>query len=187
MVSLTSLWLPIVISAVVVFFASFVVHMLLPFHRKDFQKLPDEDGVLDALRRFNVPPGDYVAPNIGGPAGMKDKAMQEKLARGPLFMATFMPPGPINMGPQLAKWFVFCLVVSLFAGYVASRAVGPGAEYLRVSQMASTTAFLGYAMSKWSDVIWYKRNVATNVRATIDGLVYGLLTGGVFGWLWPVQ
>ena len=185
MVSLTSLWLPIVVSAVVVFFLSFIVHMVLPFHRKDFRKLPNEDEVMDALRRFNIPPGDYMTPNGGGPEAMKDKAFLEKFARGPVFMSTFMRPGPITMGPQLAQWFVFCLIVSLFAAYVASRALTPGAEYLRVSQMASTTAFLGYAMSKWSDAIWYKKSIATQVRATIDGIVYGLFTGGVFGWLWP--
>ena len=187
MVSLTSLWLPIAISAVIVFFASFIVHMVLPFHRKDFRKFPNEDDVLEALRRMNVPPGDYIAPHMGGPEGMKDKVMQEKFLRGPVFTATFMPPGPISMGPQLAQWFGFCLVVSLFAGYIASRAVPPGAEYLRVSQIASTTAFLGYVMARWADAIWYKRSVATQVRATIDGLLYALLTGGVFGWLWPVQ
>jgi hypothetical protein len=185
MVSLTSLWLPIVISAVVVFFASFIVHMVLPFHRKDFRKLPAEDEVLDALRRFNIPPGDYLAPNAGGPEAMRTKEFQEKFARGPVFTVTFMQPGSVGMGPQLGLWFVFCLVVSLFAGYVASRALPPGAEYLRVSQMASTTAFLGYAMARWSDAIWFKRSVATTIRATIDGIVYGLLTGGVFGWLWP--
>ena len=185
MVSLTSLWLPIVLSAVVVFLLSFLVHMVLPFHRKDFQKLPHEDEILDALRRHNIPPGDYLAPNGGGPEAMKDKAFVAKFERGPVFMATFMRPGPMTMGPQLAQWFGFCVVVSLFAGYVTSRALGPGAEYLRVSQMASTTAFLGYVMAKWSDVIWYKKSAATQVRATIDGIVYGLFTGGVFGWLWP--
>jgi hypothetical protein len=89
------------------------------------------------------------------------------------------------MGPQLMQWFGFCVVVSLFAGYLASRALGPGAEYLKVSQIASTTAFLGYAMSHWADAVWYKRSVTTLLKATVDGVLYGLLTGGVFGWLWP--
>ena len=185
MVSLTSLWLPIVLSAVVVFLASFIVHMVLPFHRKDFAKLPAEDEVLDALRRFNIKPGDYMAPHVSGPEEMKTKECQEKLARGPIFTATFMPSGSMNMGPQLAMWFVFCLIVSLFSGYLASRALPAGSEYLDVSQIASTTAFLGYCMSRWSDTIWYKRSIPSTIRSTVDGLIYGLLTGGVFGWLWP--
>jgi hypothetical protein len=185
MVSLTSLWIPILVSAVVVFFASFIVHMVLPFHRADFRKLPAEDEVMDALRRFNLPPGDYMVPKPGSPADMRSKAFLEKLTRGPVFVATIFKSGPLTMGPQLVQWFVFCLVVSLFAGYIASRALAPGAEYLKVSQIASTTAFLGYVMARWADAIWYKRSMGTMIRSTIDGILYGLLTGGVFGWLWP--
>jgi hypothetical protein len=51
--------------------------------------------------------------------------------------------------------------------------------------MASTTAFLAYSMAHWSDVVWYKRSPTTALKQTLDGLIYGLLTGGVFGWLWP--
>jgi hypothetical protein len=142
--------------------------------------------VMDALRRFNIPPGDYMVPRPGGPADMRSKEFQDKFKRGPVFTATFMK-SEMSMGPQLAQWFVFCLVVSLFAGYLASRSLPPGVQYLRVSQIASTTAFLGYAMARWSDSIWYRRSIGTQLRSTIDGILYGLLTGGVFGWLWPMQ
>lgn len=185
MVSLTSLWVPVLLSAVVVFFASFLVHMVLPFHRSDFKKLPAQDDVMDALRKFNIPPGDYMVPKAGGPSDLRSKEFQEKYSRGPVFVATFMKSGPMTMGPQLIQWFVFCVVVSLFAGYLASRALGPGTEYLKVSQIVSTTAFLGYVMAHWADAIWYKRSVPTLIKSTIDGLFYALLTGGVFGWLWP--
>jgi hypothetical protein len=185
MVSLTSLWLPIVLSAVIVFVASSVIHMVLTYHRTDFKPLPSEDQVMDALRKFSVPPGDYVMPHCPSPAHMKTPEFQEKWKKGPLGIMTVWPMGPIAVGGQLAQWFGFSLVVSLFAGYVASRALGPGAEYLTVSQMASTTAFLGYAMAQWADVIWYKRSAMTAIKATFDGVIYGLLTGGVFGWLWP--
>lgn len=185
MVSLTSLWMPILLSAVVVFFASFAVHMVLTYHRTDFGPLPKEAEIMEALRKFNIPPGDYIMPFCSEPAQMKTPEFQEKWSRGPLMMATFWQPGPIKMGGQLAQWFVFSVVVSLFAAYLGSRTLGPGAEYLRVSQLTSTVAFLGYSMSRWSDVIWYKRNWMTAAKATADGILYGLLTGGVFGWLWP--
>lgn len=185
MVSLASLWLPILLSAVIVFVASSVIHMLLTYHRTDFRGFPKEAEMMEALRRFDLPPGDYIMPFCANPADMKSPEFQEKWKRGPLMMATVWKPGPIAMGGQLAQWFLFTIVVSVFAGYMASRALGPGAEYLRVSQIASTTAFLGYSLSHWGDVIWYKRNWMTAAKGTFDGIVYGLLTGGVFGWLWP--
>ena len=185
MVSLTSLWLPVVLSAVAVFAASSIVHMVLKYHRNDFQKLPSQDEIMDALRKYNIPAGDYLMPFCSDPAEMRSPEFKEKWSRGPLMVATFWKPGPISMGPQLAQWFGFCVVVSLFAAYVASRALPAGAEMLRVLQIASTTAFLGYAMSHWSDAIWYKRSMTTVAKASFDGLIYGLLTCAVIGWLWP--
>ena len=185
MVALTSLWLPILLSAVIVFLASSVVHMVLTYHRSDFKGFPKEGEMMEALRKFNVPPGDYIMPFCSEPAQMKTPEFQEKWSRGPLMMATVWKPGPIQMGGQLAQWFIFSLIVSLFAAYLASRTLGPGAEYLRVSQVTSTVAFLGYSMARWSDVIWYKRQWMPALKASFDGVLYGLLTGGVFGWLWP--
>ncbi len=185
MVSLASLWLPMVLSAVIVFLASFVMHMVLPHHHSDFRKLPAEDDVMEALRRFNLPKGDYMVPKPSSLAAMRSKEYQEKLNRGPVFMATIYGNGARGMSGQLAQWFVFCLVVSLFAGYMASRSLDTGAPYLRVSQIASTTAFLGYVLARWSDVIWFQRSASTAFKSTLDGILYGLLTGGVFGWLWP--
>jgi hypothetical protein len=185
MVSLASLWLPIVLSAAIVFLASFVTHMVLTYHHSDFRKLPAEDDVMEALRRFNLPAGDYMVPRPANPGAVRSQEFQEKLNRGPVFIATVLKNGPQGMSTQLVQWFVFCVVVSLFAGYMASRSLEFGAPYLRVSQVASTTAFLGYVMAHWGDVIWYRRSVSTVLKSTFDGLLYGLLTGGVFGWLWP--
>jgi len=185
MVPLMSLWPPILLSAVLVFFASFLLHMVLPFHRNDFRGLPSEDQVMEALRKFNLPPGDYMMPRPSGPQAMKDPAHLAKMNKGPVGIMTIMQPGPWRMAPQLSQWFVFTLVVSLFAGYLTSRAVPPGTPYLEVSRFASTVAFVGYALAHWPATIWYKRNVGTTIRDTIDGLIYGFITGGCFGWLWP--
>jgi hypothetical protein len=57
MIPLTALWLPILLSAVIVFFASFIMHMLLAYHKSDYRKLPDEDRVTDALRNAGVTRG----------------------------------------------------------------------------------------------------------------------------------
>jgi len=186
-VPLTALWLPILLSAVAVFFASSIIHMVLPYHRTDYRKLPSEDAVMDALRRFSIPPGDYMMPCAGNPSAMKEAAFVDKIKKGPIAMMTIMPSGQWSMGPQLLQWFIYTLVVGLFAAYLTSRAVAPGAPYLEVSRFASTVAFVGYALGQWPQTIWYKRSVSTAIKSTIDGLIYGFLTGGVFGWLWPIR
>ena len=182
MVSLTSLLLPIVLSAVVVFLASSFIHMLLPYHRKDFAPLPNEDAARPALR---VPPGDYALPYATSPDLMKTPEFTQKMKEGPIVFMTVLPGGSWSMGPTLAQWFVYCLVVSLFAAYIASRALGPGAEYLEVFRFTGTTAFAGYALALWQGRIWYRRSLRYTLTTTFDGLVYALASAGVFGWLWP--
>lgn len=185
MVPLSSLWLPIVLSAVIVFVASSILHMLLPVHANDVRKVPDEDEVMQALRRFSIPPGDYVIPRPTSRDHMKDAAFMEKMKAGPVAVMTVIPPGPPTIGSSLAQWFVYLLVVNLFAGYIAGRALGPGANYLHVFRFAGATAFLGYAMALPQHSIWYKRSWATTLKSMGDGLLYALLTAGTFGWLWP--
>ncbi len=184
-VSLMSLWLPILLSAVIVFVASSILHMVLPIHRNDLRKLPKEAEILETLRNFSVPPGDYGAPYAGGPAEMKNPDFVEKMKKGPLVFMTLSPGSSPAMGSYLAQWFVYCIVVSVFAAYMASRAVPMGGSYLAVFRFAGTTAFLCYAMSLPQNSIWFRRNWGTTIKSMADGLLYGLLTAGTFGWLWP--
>lgn len=185
MVPIPSLWVPILLSATFVFIASSIIHMVLPFHRSDHRKLPDEEGAMDALRKFGIPPGDYVFPCGEGPRAMKDPSFREKWSRGPVGMMTVVESGPPAMGKSLALWFVYCVAVGVFAAYVAGRALGPGAHYLKVFRFAGVTAFCGYSLALWQNTIWYRRNWTTTLKSNVDGLVYGLLTAGCFGWLWP--
>jgi hypothetical protein len=184
MVPILSLWAPILLSAVLVFIASSVLHMVLPYHRGDYKKLPKEDDVLDVIRRAGVTRGDYLAPHPSSPAGMKDPAFVDRMQRGPWLMMTVAPGGSVSMAAPLTQWFLACLVVSLFAGYLASRAVPPGGDYLEVFRFAGTSAFMGYSLAITQTSIWYKRSWATTIKTMADGLIYGLLTGGTFGWLW---
>jgi hypothetical protein len=184
MVPLMSLWVPIVLASVLVFLASFIVHMVLPFHRGDYEKLPSEDQAMDALRGLGVPPGNYMMPHAGTPKAMKDPAFKEKWERGPVAFMIVFGKGA-SMGKSLVQWFVYTLVVGVFAAYITGRALGPGAEYLDVFRFAGCTAFVGYALALWQNSIWYKIKWSTTIKNTVDGLVYGLLTAGAFGWLWP--
>jgi hypothetical protein len=186
MVSLPSLWLPILLSAVFVFVASSVIHMVFAYHRNDFLKVPDEDGVMDALRPFAIPPGDYVIPNAGGPSGQRSEEFKAKVARGPLAFFTVLPPSAFSsMGGALFQWFVYSLVVSIFAAYLASRTVDPGAEYIVVFRIAGTVAFAGYSLALAQRSIWYHQRWSTTYKTMLDGFIYALLTAGTLGWLWP--
>lgn len=186
MVPLTSLWLPILVSAVVVFIASSLIHMVLGYHKNDFKKLPDEEGVMATLRKPGVPPGDYVFPKPDSPKAMKDPAFLEKWRQGPVGMMTIMKKSAApSMGKSLAYWFLYCVVVEIFAAYIAGRALSTGAPYLSVFRFAGATAFVGHAIGTWPNTIWYGRAWTTTLKSNIDGLIYALLTGGVFGWLWP--
>ncbi len=185
MTSIPSLWLPILLSSVVVFFASWLIHMILPYHRTDFLKVPSEDEAQDALRKLNIPPGDYMIPCAGGPEGMKNPDFLAKIKKGPVVVLTVFSPSGMNMGASLGQWFVYLLVVGLLVAYVTSRALPVGAPYLEVFRFAGCTAFIAYSVALWQDSIWYKRKWSTTVKNTFDGLVYGLLTAGFFGWLWP--
>jgi hypothetical protein len=185
MVSLPSLWIPLVVSAVIVFLASFIMHMVLPIHRNDLRKLPKEDEVMEALRRFNIPPGDYAVPCAGSPEGMRKPEFLEKMRAGPVAFMTVVPSGLPSMAMSLCLWFLYSLVVNFFAAYIAGRALGPGAKYLAVFRFVGCSAFVGYSLALLQNSIWYKRNWGTTFRSMFDGLVYSLLTAGTFGWLWP--
>jgi hypothetical protein len=185
MVAAASLWAPILVSAILVFVVSSVIHMVLGYHHGDFRKVPAEDDVLEAFRRFSLEPGDYAMPRPRSMAEMRTPEFAAKSRNNPLVMMTVMRPGGSPMGRNLALWFLFAVVVSLFAGYVAGLTLGAGAEYRPVFRVTSTVAFAGYVLGQWPDVIWYGSSGSTAAKSTFDGLVYALVTGGVFGWLWP--
>ena len=185
MVPIASLWLPILVSAVIVFVVSSIIHMALPIHRGDMQKVPREDEVMAALRDAELAPGDYVIPYAGSMEAMNSAEYKARRQKGPVVVMTVMPSGPGNMGASLAQWFAFSVVVSLLCAYVAGRALGPGAHYLGVFRFVGVTAFIGYGLALAHDSIWWKKKWSTTLKYMFDGLVYALMTAGTFGWLWP--
>lgn len=182
MVSIGSLWLPILLSAVGVFIASSVIHMVINYHAADTKALPNE-GAVDGLR--GLPPGVYAFPYAGSMKAMGSPAMAEKYKRGPYGILTILPTGVPNIGKALGQWFVFSLAVSLFVAYVCSRTLTGTVEYMTVFRLAATVAFLGYSFAEGTHSIWAGRPWSNTLRHWLDGLIYGLVTAGVFGWLWP--
>lgn len=184
MVSLAQLWLPILLSAVAVFLVSFVTHMVLRYHDTDFQKLPNEDPILTALSPHNIPVGEYMFPHMSREQ-MKDPVYIEKRKRGPAGILTVMPNGMPALGGYLAKWFVYSLVCSLFAAYLAGAALPAGAEGSEVFRFTMTVGFLAYGLALVHDSIWFGRRWSTTIKNLIDAALYGAATAAVFVWLWP--
>ena len=186
MVSIVSLWLPILLSGVAVFLVSSVIHMVFQYHKNDFAKLPSEEQVMDDLRKANIPPGDYHFPRAKDMKDMKSPDYIEKLKQGPVGMMTVMKGGSPGMGKELTLWFIYSIIIGIFAAYVAGRALPVGAHYLEVFRFTGVTAFAGYGLALIQNSIWFKRNWSATLKSIFDSLIYALFTAGVFGWLWPV-
>ncbi|MGD1047124.1 MAG: hypothetical protein ABR899_00050 [Candidatus Krumholzibacteriaceae bacterium] len=185
MTGLGVLWLPILLSAVVIFAASAAIHMVLPWHKNDYRKTPKEDEVLNALRPLAIPPGDYMIPRASNTQEMRSPEFIEKMKKGPVLILTLKANASTSMAKSLVLWFIYSVIVSVFAAYLAGHALPPGSGFRGVVRFTGAVAFIGYSAAIWPMWIWYGRSLSTTVKETVDGLVYALLTAAVFGWLWP--
>ena len=185
MVTLAALWLPILLSAVLVFFVSFLVHMVLRYHASDYTPLPNEEAVRAAIRAANPPPRQYIIPYCADPKDMEKPEIKQKFIEGPVGVLNLKAPAAPTMGPMLVQWFVFVLLVSLSVAYVASHTVDRGATYMDVFGIVGAIGFLAYAAGTVPAAIWMGKPWSVEVKEIFDGLLYGLVTAGTFGWLWP--
>ncbi len=185
MVSVLALWLPILLSAIAVFIASSIIHVVLTYHNSDFAPLPDEAGIRTALKPFTIPPGDYMIPHANSLKESQTEDYLNKTREGPVALLTVWENAPPTMGKSLTQWFIYSIVVGIFAGYIAGAAYGPDSRYLDVFQFAGTVAFLGYGLALVQNSIWNKKSWKATLYSVMDGLIYALLTAGIFGWLWP--
>ena len=185
MVSIPELWLPILVATVLVFVASNIVWMVLPHHKSDATRMPDEAGALDALGKQGLKPGLYRFPWANSMAEMKDPAFVAKLTKGPVALLTVIPSGPFNMARSLGLWTAYLVVMGMLVAYVTGRVLGPDVSYLQVFRVAGTVAFMGYSGAHLPSAIWWGKPLSVAVKEICDGLLYALLTAGAFGWLWP--
>ncbi|MEM7245026.1 MAG: hypothetical protein AAF533_06760 [Acidobacteriota bacterium] len=182
---MTALWLPILLSGIAVFFLSYLAWMVLPHHRGDYSRLPDEDGTMEALRSSGVGAGQYSFPHGDGPEAMKDPAWQEKYNTGPSGFLLVRPSGPPNIGASMGISLGYNLLISAFVAYLASRFLDPGASFMGVFRLCATVAFLGYSGALGWGPIWQGKSWGSTIREVIDGLVYGMATGAIFAYFWP--
>jgi hypothetical protein len=185
MVGLSALWMPIVLSAVFVFVALVLIHALLGWHKGDMAAVPGEAKVMETLRGLNVRPGDYRFPYSNSTEEMKGPEFGEKMKQGPVGMMSIRPSGDIAMGKMFGQWFVYSLFIAVLAAYVTGRARGPGAPFLDVFRVSGAVAFCCYVVADWQNWIWWGRSTRFTVTNSLDGIIYALITGATFGWLWP--
>lgn len=183
---LAELWLPILLSAVLVFVVSSIVHMLLPLHKGDYRKLPGEERVLEAMRAEGVTPGTYMLPRPDSMKEMCSPEMVERFERGPVGQLIVVPSAPPAMGKSLLQWFLFSVLVSIFVAYIAWHALGKGDHaYLDVFRVTGATALLAYGIAVIPDSIWKGTSWRITAKFVFDGLLYGLVTAGAFAGFWP--
>lgn len=185
MIPLASLWLPIVLAAVLVFVASSLVHMVLRWHAADYRPLTNEDEVRAALRKGTRGPGLYVVPHCADMKQMQSPEMQAKFSEGPIGYLFIAPTGLPKMGTHLGRWIALTLVVAALAGYVASIGLPAGAAGMVVFRSVFVTALLAYGVGPVTDGIWYARPWGGVAKDLLDALIYGVATALPFAWLWP--
>ena len=183
--TLVDLWLAILLSAVFVFVASSIIHMVLPIHKGDHKKMPGEAEVMAAMRTQGLQPGDYMFPSASSMKECGSPEMVEKFTQGPVGFLTVIPSGPPAMGKSLVQWFLYSVLISIFVAYIGTFRLAPGTHYMEVFRLTGTVAIIGYAVGNIPASIWKGQSWGTTVKFIFDGVVYGLVTAGTFGWLWP--
>jgi hypothetical protein len=175
-----SLALPIVLSAVALFFASFLSWMVFPFHRQDWVKLDREDEFLDAARRCGLSRGSYMFPGCKDRAEMKSPEHQAKWEAGPSGIITVFPK--VNMGRNLGLTFLYFLVVSFCLAYLTTLAIKPGADFMTVFRFVSTAGLLTFLSAIVLHAIWFHARIVGHV---LESLAFAAITGAIFAALWP--
>ena len=181
---ITTLWLPILLSAVFVFIVSSIIHMVLGYHASDFQKVPDEDRAMDTLRGLQIPPGNYAMPKASSMKDFNSEEHKAKMKKGPV-LVMHVRSSDIGMGKSLVQWFLYCVVVSIFVAYVGSLTLSPDTEYMHVFRILGCVAFMGYGLALFQEAIWMSRGWGSTWKSVFDALIFALVTAGTFGWLWP--
>lgn len=185
MVALPALWMPIVVSAVLVLVALLLVHGLVGWHKSDMSAVPGEAKVMELIRGLDVRPGEYRFPFSNSTEEMTGPEFGEKMKQGPVGMMTIRPNGDLAMGKMLGQWFVYSLCIALLAASLTGRTHGPGAPFLSVFRMSGTVTFGCYVAAHWQNWIWWGKGTRFTVTHSLDGIIYALITGATFGWLWP--
>jgi len=185
MSAIASLWMPILATAVLVFIASSLIHMVFKWHNTDYKKLANEDDVRAVVRAGSPAPGQYVIPHCQDMKEMGGDDMKKKFVDGPIAFMTVRKNGLPEMGPCLTQWFFFCLLIAAIAGWVAACSVGFGANVRQAGCLVGMMSLLAYGGGSLQMGIWFGKPWGSVAKDILDSIIYALISGLVFMWLWP--
>ena len=178
---IVDLWLPILASAAACWVMSAIIWTALKYHNSDYRKTADEDAVRAALKGNE--PGYYLLPYCLDPGELKNPEVKQKYDEGPLAYITVLPNGVPGMGGKLVGMVIYFVIIGVMCAYFVTRTLAPEADYLAVFRVAGTVAFVANSFAIVPESIWFGRPWSITIKNFIDALIYGLLTGGIFGWL----
>lgn len=176
------LWPAVLLSAVLVVSTSFVLHRVLNYHLRDYDRLDNEGEFLEALERLGVPPGNYPMPLPKTRREMTSPPFMTRRERGPVWLNVMRP---FSLRKVTAQWFAYALVAGLLTAYLTTQAFGRDANPVEVGRFSGMIASVGHSLALWQRSIWYQTKWSRTLRSTFDGIVYGALTGLSFAWFWP--
>lgn len=183
-VSITQLWLPILIATVCVFFASSIIWMLLPYHKPDIKAIPNEAEFDEAINKLGIAPGFYMYPNCQNAKDMKSEAFKARWESGPWGTINVMGHQP-NFAMNLLKTFIAYGLITVMVAYISGMALGPGADYMNVFRVVATAGILGHCMGALAGSFFLGTPTRFIVTCFIDGVIFALITAGVFASMWP--
>jgi len=183
-VTISEIWLAILVATISVFFASSIMWMMMPHHKKDILFLNDkESGYIDAIKSLGIKPGLYMYPGCDHDNPKSDD-VKARWEAGPWGVLTVFEGKP-NFGMNLIKTFIVLLIITVFVGYITGLSVPAGSEYMAVFRIAATTAILAHCMGGLCGAFFQGKPTRFIITDFLDGVVYALITAGVMASMWP--
>lgn len=183
--TLLALWLPILLTAIGVFFASSLIHMVFKWHNSEYRALPNEDEVRNALGSVKLNPGLYSTPHCTDMKEIQTDAMQQKFRDGPVALITIRAPGAPTMGKYLLQWFILNLVIAALAGVLALQAYGINTNAHAAGHFVGLFSMIAYACGSVQESIWMGRPWSATFKNILDAFIYGAVSAVIFWQFWP--
>ena len=184
-VSVSELWLAILLAGLLCWIASALIHMLIKYHNADYKGLTNEEAVSAALAEKDPIPALYTLPYCIDMKAMGEEHIQKKFNDGPVAMITIMPNGMPPMGKLLTQQILFFIFGSFLIGYLATLSISTNADFMMVFRQVFVAAYLTYGRAQIPYSIWMGQPWSNCIRYMLDALIYAAVTASTFAFLWP--